>query len=95
LNFAKRECRDLGNISFHLISSRKLAPLQDKSIDAICSMSVFIHLNLYDIYWYFKEFARVIKPGGRVWIDIADSESLDLSTPQHERGLLPEPRTGL
>ena len=81
LSFAAKECANVPNISFHQIQSRRLSFLDDVSVDVICSSSVFIHLNLYDIYWYFKEFARVLKPGGRFWIDFANSESLDLSTP--------------
>ncbi len=81
LSFAKRECSELENVSFHLIKSRHLDTIASHSIDVVCAMSVFIHLNLYDIYWYFKEFNRIVKPGGRIWIDFADSESLDLSAP--------------
>jgi SAM-dependent methyltransferase len=39
-------------------------------------MSVFIHLNLYDMACYFAEFRRVLKPGGKVVFDFADSERL-------------------
>lgn len=81
LSFAKRECADLGNVSFHLIKSLSLDPISDRSIDVVCSMSVFIHLTLYDMYAYFSEFKRVVKPGGRVWFDIADPEMLDLTPP--------------
>lgn len=86
LSFARRECAELANVSFHHIASRRLEPIADRSIDAICSMSVFIHLNLYDIYWYFREFDRVVKPDGRIWLDIADAESLDLDTPNTNGG---------
>jgi SAM-dependent methyltransferase len=81
LRFAERECSPLPNVAFHLIDSRSLAPLATNSADVVCSVSVFIHLNLYDIYWYFREFQRVVKPAGRVWFDFADSESLDLAAP--------------
>ena len=40
------------------------------------SISVFIHFNLYDIYLYFLEFKRVLKAGGRVVFDFADSHRL-------------------
>lgn len=76
--FASKECSQLDNVSFKLIKSRQLDFLEKDTIDVICSISVFIHLNLYDIFWYFNEFKRVVKPGGRVWIDVADAESLDL-----------------
>lgn len=81
LEFASKECLSLDNISFHLIESRQLDFLKNDSIDVVCSISVFIHFNLYDIYWYFKEFGRVVRPGGRIWIDVADSESLDFKSP--------------
>jgi FkbM family methyltransferase len=77
LQFAKNECRDVSNITFHQIEPRSLSPVADNSIDVVCSMSVFIHFNLYDIYWNFQELARVTKPRARVWIDIADSESIE------------------
>jgi ubiquinone/menaquinone biosynthesis C-methylase UbiE len=78
LQFAKDECRGVQNITFHQIEPRNLSPIDDASIDVVCAMSVFIHFNLYDIYWNFRELARVMKPGARIWIDIADSESIDL-----------------
>jgi ubiquinone/menaquinone biosynthesis C-methylase UbiE len=81
IKFASKECSSLHNVSFHLIESRRLDFLEKDSIDVVCSISVFIHFNLYDIFWYFNEFKRVVKPGGRVWVDVADSESLDLAGP--------------
>ena len=81
IKFASKECSSLNNVSFHLIKSRQLDFLENDSIDVVCSISVFIHFNLYDIFWYFSEFKRVVKPGGRVWFDVADSESLDLAGP--------------
>jgi SAM-dependent methyltransferase len=81
LSFAERECSMLGNISFHLIKPLRLDCIDPESIDGVCAMSVFIHFNLYDVYWYFSEFSRIVRPGGRIWIDIADSESMDLRTP--------------
>jgi ubiquinone/menaquinone biosynthesis C-methylase UbiE len=81
IKFASKECSSLKNVSFHLIESRHLDFLEKDSVDVVCSSSVFIHLNLYDIFWYFNEFKRVVKPGGRIWVDVADSESLDLSEP--------------
>jgi ubiquinone/menaquinone biosynthesis C-methylase UbiE len=39
-------------------------------------MSVFIHLNLYDVYLYFREFHRILRPGGKVVFDFADMNRL-------------------
>lgn len=81
IKFASKECSSLKNVSFHLIESNRLDFLPDDTIDAVCSTSVFIHLNLYDIFWYFDEFRRVVKPDGRVFFDIADSDFLDVNKP--------------
>ncbi len=78
LQFASNECKDLENVTFHHIQPRSLAPIPENSVDVVCAMSVFIHFNLYDIYWNFSEISRVTRGGARVWIDIADPESLDL-----------------
>ena len=92
LQFAKNECRDVSNITFHQIEPRSLSPLADNSIDVVCAMSVFIHFNLYDMYWNFQELARVTKPRARVWIDIADSGIHRVRQPECQRKILPQPR---
>lgn len=76
LAYAQRECAALDNIEFSRTRSRSLAGFDDLSIDAVMSVSVFIHLNLYDMYWYFREIYRVLKPGGRLCFDFADSDRL-------------------
>jgi SAM-dependent methyltransferase len=76
LAFAQKECEDRSNIRFVPVKSRDLSPIEDGSIDQIISMAVFIHLNLYDIYHYFQEFTRVLRPAGRVVIDFADMNRL-------------------
>jgi ubiquinone/menaquinone biosynthesis C-methylase UbiE len=76
LNFAKRECADRSNIRFHLVEPRKLDVIESSCIDVVVSMSVFIHLNLYDIFCYFEEFNRILRPGGGVVFDFADAHRL-------------------
>lgn len=76
LDFARYECREHDNIRFHQIAPRDLSPIADHSIDKVVSMSVFIHLNLYDMDSYFREFRRVLKPGGRAILDFADADRL-------------------
>lgn len=76
LDFARRECADQDNIQFHAVQPRDLSPIADQSIDTVISMSVFIHLNLYDMACYFAEFKRVLKPRGKVVFDFADSNRL-------------------
>ena len=76
LEFASNECSTLDNVKFLKITSRDLSAIENHSIDVVVSMAVFIHLNLYDIHLYFREFRRVLKPGGRVAIDFADMNRL-------------------
>lgn len=76
LEFARHECANLSNVQFRAITRHNLSPVDDHSVDAVISMAVFIHLNLYDIYHYFKEFSRVLKPAGKVLIDFADMNRL-------------------
>jgi cyclopropane fatty-acyl-phospholipid synthase-like methyltransferase len=49
IKFASKECSQLDNVSFHLVKSRHLDFLGNDAVDVVCSISVFIHLNLYDI----------------------------------------------
>lgn len=53
--------------------------LEDNSIDYVYSTSVFCHLHIYDIYLYFEEIARVLKPGGRFFVNYqnADNQAYD------------------
>jgi ubiquinone/menaquinone biosynthesis C-methylase UbiE len=76
LEFARRECAGHSNIRFHQVQPRDLSPIADHSIDTVISMSVFIHLNLYDMACYFSEFRRVLKPGGKIVFDFADANRL-------------------
>ncbi len=76
LEFARRECAGQTNIRFHAVQPRDLGAIAEHSIDTVISMSVFIHLNLYDMACYFAEFNRVLKPGGKLVFDFADSNRL-------------------
>ena len=76
LSYARQELEDLDNIEFHHVQSRDLSNIADNSVDKVVSISVFIHFNLYDIYLYFLQFKRILKPGGRVVFDFADSHRL-------------------
>jgi len=76
LDFARRECAEKANIRFHAVQPRDLSSIPSHSIDTVISMSVFIHLNLYDMACYFEEFKRVLKPAGKLVFDFADSNRL-------------------
>ncbi len=76
LAYAAHECGDLDNVRFELITGGDFAFLPPAEVDVVVAVSVFIHLNLYDIDRYFAELARVVRPGGRVCFDFADMDRL-------------------
>jgi SAM-dependent methyltransferase len=80
LDFAQRECASASNVTLHHVEPLSLAPIADASIDVAYANSVFIHFNLFDVYWTLRELHRVLVPGGRVWFDIASSDGMDPAT---------------
>lgn len=85
LEFARHECASMDNIRFEQITSRKLSPIEDRSVDKVISMAVFIHLNLYDIQIYLDEFNRILRPGGKVLIDFANMNRLFSHWPNRDQ----------
>lgn len=81
LSYARQQCQHYDNIRFLHIDNRSLQGVEADSMDAVISISVFIHLNLYDIYWYLQACHRVLKPGGRVCFDFSDEHMLFQSRP--------------
>jgi ubiquinone/menaquinone biosynthesis C-methylase UbiE len=73
LTQAQRECRDAKNISFYRIEEQGKLPFPDDFFDCAYSDAVFIHLNLYDIFWYLSVFKRVVKPNGIVWFNVMNT----------------------
>lgn len=79
LDVAAKECAGIDNIEFVRLDDMPGAlPFDDAAFDIVFSDAVFIHLNLYDIFWYFSAFQRVVRPGGRVFINIMNGAKVDL-----------------
>jgi ubiquinone/menaquinone biosynthesis C-methylase UbiE len=78
LEFARKECSGIPNIDFIKIDEEPATfSFQDEFFDIIFADAVFIHLNLYDIYWYFSEFQRLAKRHGTVFINIMNASRID------------------
>jgi len=78
LEFAKKECSGIPNIKFSRIESEPANfSFPDESFDIVFADAVFIHLNLYDIYWYFSEFQRLVKRRGKVFINVKNASKID------------------
>jgi len=80
---AKENCKNVPNISFHHLQSHRFDFLPEQSLDAIYSHAVFIHLNIYDFYLYLKNFARILKTRGRIYIDFLSTDGLNFTKSEH------------
>lgn len=59
----------VANVSFVELAGSDLRAVSDDSLDAIYCTVVFMHLDEWDRYRYVREMLRVLKPGGRMYID--------------------------
>jgi len=69
LRFAGERLRDFPNVEFVELSGNDLKPIPDNSIDVAYCTVVFMHLESWDRYSYVKEAFRVLRPGGKLYVD--------------------------
>ena len=60
-------------------------PLPEASLDYVAAFDVFVHYEPRLIYWYLRQIARLLKPGG---VGIIHYSNI-LSPPTRYRGRLP------
>jgi len=70
IKFAKSRFRKLGlKCKFHVSNMNKL-PFKDNNFDYIICVASFHHLNKFDQEKALKEFKRILKPGGEMYITV-------------------------
>jgi ubiquinone/menaquinone biosynthesis C-methylase UbiE len=69
LAFAAERLGNFPNVEFIELSGNDLRPIADKSIDVVYSTVVFMHLEGWDRYSYVEEAFRVLRPGGKLYVD--------------------------
>ncbi|MBI5198286.1 MAG: class I SAM-dependent methyltransferase [Nitrospirae bacterium] len=69
LQHAAERLKDYGNVRFVELSGYDLKPIPDQSVDVVYCTVVFMHLEEWDRYQYVLEAHRVLRPGGRIYID--------------------------
>jgi SAM-dependent methyltransferase len=65
------------NVSFVLLNGINLEGIDDRSVDVAYCSGVFMHLDEWERYRYLTEAYRVLKPGGRIYVD-----NIDLVSPE-------------
>lgn len=63
------------NVAFVHLNGFDLDGVEDASVDVVYCSAVFMHLDEWDRYRYVHEAMRVLRPGGRVYVDNFDLES--------------------
>jgi ubiquinone/menaquinone biosynthesis C-methylase UbiE len=66
---ARARLQAFANVQFVEISGFNLQPVADGSADVVYCTVVFMHLDEWDRYNYVLEAFRVLRPGGRVYVD--------------------------
>ncbi len=60
------------NVEFVHLKGSKFDTGLDASFDVLFSFDVFVHLDLHNIWAYFKEIKRALKPDGKVFLHTAN-----------------------
>jgi ubiquinone/menaquinone biosynthesis C-methylase UbiE len=69
LGFARQRLAPFDNVDLVEISGFDLSPIPNSSVDVAYCTVVFMHLDEWDRYNYVLEASRVLRPGGRIFID--------------------------
>jgi ubiquinone/menaquinone biosynthesis C-methylase UbiE len=69
IEHTRRRLQAFPNVKLIEISGYDLQPVPDRSVDVVYCTVVFMHLDEWDRYTYVLEAKRVLKPGGRIYID--------------------------
>lgn len=58
-----------GNVEGVVVSGWDLAPIESGSVDLVYCTVVFMHLDEWERFSYVREALRVLRPGGRLYVD--------------------------
>lgn len=69
VRFAAENLRGLDNVETVELSGYDLSPIASETIDVVYCTVVFPHLSQWDRYSYVEEAFRVLRPGGKLYVD--------------------------
>ncbi len=75
LELCRARLDDPPNVSYLLSDGAGLRAVEDDSVDLIWSFDAFVHVAPLDVDAYLRDFARVLRPGGRAIIHHNDRRS--------------------
>jgi ubiquinone/menaquinone biosynthesis C-methylase UbiE len=75
LGFARERLKGIGNVALVQLTDVSLAPFADASFDVVYCTNVFPHIDEMDRWRYVQEALRVLRPGGRIFVDNIGIES--------------------
>jgi SAM-dependent methyltransferase len=77
LDHARKALQHLENVSFVELNGVDLSGIGNESVDVTYCTGVFMHLDEWDRYRYIQEAFRVLRAGGRIYVDNVDLLSPD------------------
>ena len=77
LDFARKRTQHYSNVEFFSINGWDLSPIPEESLDLVYCTVVFMHLDEWERYNYICEAKRVLRPGGRLYVDNFNLRSND------------------
>lgn len=78
IQFCREKFCEFKKVSYYVNDGKSLGFVEDNSIDFIWSYDSFVHMEKDVIYSYFREFSRILKPGGKAIIHHADRKNIAL-----------------
>jgi SAM-dependent methyltransferase len=69
LSLTARRLKELSNVELVELSGYDLSGVADDSVDVVYCTVVFMHLESWDRYNYILEAFRVLRSGGRIYVD--------------------------
>ncbi|MBA3960894.1 MAG: class I SAM-dependent methyltransferase [Chthoniobacterales bacterium] len=69
LELAAQRLKSFSNVELYEVGGFHLHPVPETSVDVVYSTVVFMHLEEWDRYNYILEAKRVLRPGGRLYVD--------------------------
>lgn len=69
INHARKRLESKANAEFKELTGNDLSVIESNSVDVVYCSVVFMHLEEWDRYTYFQESHRILRKGGRIYVD--------------------------